>query len=603
MVTVSFKKNMFQLAVPSKRALISVIVASLALLSSVSSYAETQLEATVDRTKVYEFDTISLQITGNVDMDFSIGGLMSFGRNQLEPPTLEGLEDDFEILDRKQNYSMQSINGDTKANVTWNYSLAPKKTGLLTIPSARYKSATTNTISITVLPGKQPHNSDTPPNVFLEVEVDKSSVYVQEQVIYTVRLFSAGRLSNGNMSEPESTDAVIEAFGETTKYYRMAYSQRYEVIERQYLVFPQKSGSLTIPELFAQGMMIDNKRRRQVRIREQSDAVNITVLPPPDNFTGDFWLPATSLNISEKWQGDTNSLLEGDSITRTISLSALGLLGSALPPINLADIEGIKVYPDQAKTDSLQHENGAQSTRVESAAFVAINVAEIEIPEISIPWWDTVNNIERVASIPAQRLVVNPNPALNKPPEVPGSPLHSETEQANKPSLADKNSDLSEASIANTQNNIAQNSQGWYIIVTLILVAWASTSWLLLTRIQRQNRQIKQQNATSAVQLRSNNDLLKSLYAAIDAKHIDMPKLLVQWLQASQANNLKVTSIQDLKQFNHSLYDQVKAFEANHYSANSNNDYCAKTLRASIKEIVNRASKAPKAADLKPLYP
>ena len=247
------------------------------LTASLFSMAETTLTASVDRNKIYESDTLNLIIMGDIDMDFSIGGIMNFGRSQIEAPNTDELSQDFEILDQKQSYNMQSINGDTKAQVTWSYSLAPKRAGNLKIPSVAYKDATSNELMINVLKGKAPQDANTPPQVFIEATIDKSEAYVQEQVIYTLRLYSADRLASGELSVPESNDAIIEALGDTKKYFRMAYNRRYEVRERQYLVFPQKSGQLTIDAQSFNGLLIDTKNRRRVRVRESVSYTHLTL--------------------------------------------------------------------------------------------------------------------------------------------------------------------------------------------------------------------------------------------------------------------------------------------------------------------------------------
>ena len=89
------------------------------MVSAVSVMAETTLTASVDRNKIYESDTLNLIIMGEIEMDFSLGGIMNFGRNQLEAPNTDALSKDFEILDQKQSYNMQSMNGATTAQVTW----------------------------------------------------------------------------------------------------------------------------------------------------------------------------------------------------------------------------------------------------------------------------------------------------------------------------------------------------------------------------------------------------------------------------------------------------------------------------------------------------
>ena len=578
--------------------MVRILSSLLLLIISFVSHGATTLDASVDKSKIYETDTINLRITGNVDMEFSFGGLMNFGRNQIESPDLPGLESNFEILDRQQSYNMRSVNGETKAQVTWTYSLAPKGTGTFIIPRAKYKDAESQEISIRVLEGKAPQDSNNPPTVFMEVDVDKSSIYVQEQVLYSVRLYSAGRLASGNLSEPESSDAIIEAFGETKKYYRMAYNQRYEVIERQYLLFPQKSGELTIEPHTFDGMLIDSQNRRRLRIREKSDPINLSVKPPPASFTGKTWLPATSLHLSDNWQGEPGSMLIGDSITRNIDISALGLLGSALPPINMNDQRGLKIYPDQPKTESLQHESGAQSIRKQSTAIVAVSASNILLPEINLPWWDTINDVERIATIPAQEIIVKPNPVvpnLQSPEQQPS--LSNEL----NPEQAPTHSELETKII---QSSSETHNQAWYTLVILLVIGWISTTLILLKRLQSNS------NDTSSRRVLERPITLdaqqKNLIQAIKKDDMNMPNLLIQWAKTNNQTQGKVPniqSIQDLKQVDEVLFKQATAFEQQRYAQTPEGSYDQKLLIQSIKSLSKNNEPSKDNSVLRPMFP
>jgi len=577
--------------------MVRIIIGFLISFISFSSLASTRLEASVDRSQLYESDTLSLRITGNIDMEFSLGGLMNFGRNQIDNPELKGLENDFEILDTQQNYSMQSVNGETKAQVTWTYALAPKHTGTLTIPKAKYKDAESNEIAITVLKGKAPKDVNNPPTVFMEAEVDKSSVYVQEQALYTVRLYTAGRLASGNWYEPESTEAIIEPFGEQKKYYRMAYNQRYEVIERQYLIFPQKSGSLSIEAHRFDGMLIDSVNRRRLRIRESSEPLTLDIKAPPATFSGNTWLPATSLHLSEKWEGDPQAMLVGDSVTRNIQISALGLLGSALPPIEMQEQQGLKIYPDQAKTESLHHESGAQSIRIESTAIVAVSADEIQLPEISVVWWDTVNDVERIASIPKQAMNIKPNPELtNSTPQAHPQSLTSSDD------LLTTGNEVATASPPMTATST--HNQAWYTLLALILIAWASTTLFLLKRLKSQSIEVS--NNTTNLATQDLNVLYKRVHKAIKNKDEDLPKHLVRWANAfsrSQGKVSNILSIQDLKHIDNNLYVQAKTFEESIYGPGPRADFDSKLLIDTLKALLKDSHKSDKEPALRPMYP
>jgi len=368
---------------------------------------------------------------------------------------------------------MQSINGQSRAKVLWRYTLAPRQAGILEIPPIKFKDAQTKALQVTVIEGTAPKNSSVPPSVFLEVETDKTEAYVQEQIIYTLRLYTQG-LINGELSEPSSPDAIIEPFGEQKKYYRMAFNQRYEVVERQYLIFPQKSGQLEIAQQEFQGVTI--KQGRRTRIRDMSESIQMTIKAPPASFSGKTWLPATSLFINEEWQGDPSSVKVGDSLSRKIVLSSLGLLGSALPPATMNESRYFKLYTDKPEIETVQHESGAQATRVDSFAIVALNEGEIQLDEVRIPWWDIVNDVERVATIPASKLniVRNPDIALNTQSPANAQQTQSLTSQTEPLNMAAKEQTSEQADSVQTE---PLNSHLWQTLSAIIFAVWLLSCW------------------------------------------------------------------------------------------------------------------------------
>lgn len=560
-----------------------ILLTFLSVLSS-SIFAETQLNATVDRSKIYEMDTLNLTIQGQVDVDFSFGGLMNFGLGQSETPDITGLENDFEILDTQQSYNMQSINGESKAQVLWRYTLAPKNAGVLEIPPAKYKGVETKPIQVTVIEGKAPKNASEPPALFLEVETDKKTAYVQEQIIYTLRLYTQG-LINGELSEPSSTDAIIEPFGEQTKYYRMAFKQRYEVVERQYLIFPQKSGSLTINGQTFQGTSL--KQGRRTRLKDMSDPVELTIKPPVASFSGKNWLPATSLFLNGHWQGDIDNLKVGDSITRKIELSALGLLGSGLPPITMAESPLYKLYVDKPVTESVQHESGAQSKRTDSFAIVAIKDGEVKLDEIRIPWWDTVNDVERVAVIPARTLKIAVNPQLPVQVNTPTRPnINLQDQPAAQVENIDNNSqdNLGDTTI-DLQSSGNEKNHLWQTIAGVLFILWIITIAYFFNQVSVLTAKL---NAIPLPKQPSETSEKEKYNAAINALKSDDKKItqkILSWLSHYQkeTGSTSINSLQDIKLMAPAIYELLSSYEASTYSKDQSISFEKNKLITSIK--------------------
>ena len=555
-----------------------MLVLSLAVIFP--AQAETQLSASVDRRKIYEMDTLNLTIEGEIDVDFSFGGLMNFGLNQTEKPDISGLEQDFEILDTQQSYNMQSINGEAKAKVLWRYTLAPRQVGVLEIPPIKFKDAQTKALQITVIEGNAPKNSSTPPAAFLEVETDKTEAYVQEQIIYTLRLYTQG-LINGELSEPSSSDAIIEPFGDQKKYYRMAFNQRYEVVERQYLVFPQKSGTLNIAKQEFQGVTI--KQGRRTRIRDVSDELQLTINPPPASFTGKTWLPATSLFLKEEWQGDPSGVKVGDSLSRKIVLSSLGLLGSALPPITMNEQANIKLYTDKPQIETVQHESGAQATRIDSFAVVALKEGEIALEEIRIPWWDIVNDVERVALIPAAKLNILPNP--NLPVGKQSTPTPAEQTSS---TLATSTPDALERP-QNTENLASsEHTHFWQTLAAIVLLCWLISSVLFYRKIADLKAHLNAIPFPKMAEQLNEKQRYEEAVKAVKSSDKNLVQAIFHWLECFddlQASVYQTLNLQTLKQVDLALYQQLSAFEASQYADNAQSQFDPQQVLNRLKQF------------------
>ncbi len=579
----------FSLWLPAK-SLMVVWLAFMTLLPQIS-VAESTLSASVDRNKLYETETLTYELRGELDVEPGFGGLFSFGRSQINEPEIPGLERDFEILDRQQKMSMQSINGKTQSQVLWRYTLAPKRSGTLTIPAAEYENIKAKPISIEVLAGTSPREAGTPPLVFIEVETDKTTAYVQEQIKYTVRLYSSGNLVAGDLDQPQALDAIVEPLGETKVYYRMAHNQRYEVREKNYLLFPQKSGQLDLPALKFSGTVIDSSKRRRVRVRETSEGITLNVNPPPASFSGDVWLPATSLHLSEKWDRTPDDLKVGDSVTRTVEIQALGLLASALPPLPATQSTHFKVYPDQPQTETVEHDGGAQSLRRETRALVAVQPGELTLPEVRVPWWDTVNNLERVAVLPARSLSVTGLAArASKPPHPASAEI---TAQNNEDSSAAQASGAKESAPASEPSSLGPSQHFWWLITALLLSGWALTVWWFLRKPHRQ------QDTSPA--FTPSNETWHALQRAIKHDDPEMTKLLVAWARqhfGERGISRAILGITDLQRLDSVLYAQASAFEAARYAPNGKEDqeYDRKILLDRLKLLRDKSPSAQQTA-------
>ncbi|MDN6318752.1 MAG: BatD family protein [Marinobacter sp.] len=364
-----------------------------------------ELTAEPDKTRLYEGDVLTLTVKGSTKIDISLSNIFDFDISSLPAPDIEKVSPDFDILARNQRYSIRTINGDMVGEITWTYQLSPKSTGKLTIPALTFQNAVSKPLTIDVVDGTPPDQAAENRDSFIELTADKADVYVQEQLILTVRLFFRGNLIRGELSDPQHPNALIETLGKQKESSRMRDGVRYRVVERRYALFPQKPGTLNLPAIRFEGQARGADGSLKF-LRDSAELFEVHVKDVPAEFSGSTWLPATDLTLAEAGMPPALNLSTGDNLTRTLSLQATGLPSETLPPLPDSVPDGLRIYPESPQRDTSSGPNGITSTLTQTRALVPVSPGKLTLPAIRIPWWDTESNSEKVALIPAQTLNV-----------------------------------------------------------------------------------------------------------------------------------------------------------------------------------------------------
>jgi len=367
------------------------------------------LQAFVDRNPVVEDESFTFTLESDADVDGS--------------PDLSPLYQDFNVEGQGKSSSLSIINGSVNRKTRWQITLMAKRSGQLRIPAIHIGSEQTQPVTVTVTPASRAQASPGSGDLFLEVNVNPRSAYVQQQLVYTVRLYHAVDLANGSsMSEPTlpGGDAVVEKLGKDKDFQTVRNGMHYDVIERNYAIYPQKSGSLDIPPLVFDGEILQggngffpldpfNQRTRHKRLRSQAEHITVNAIPAA--FHGAQWLPARSLQLDENWSPDTPQFTVGQAVTRTIAVMADGLTASQLPSLAAGAIDGVKQYPDQPTLKDTQSSSGVTGLRTEKIAYIPTRAGTLSLPAIKMAWWNTDTEQMEVASLPAHTFTVLPAPA------------------------------------------------------------------------------------------------------------------------------------------------------------------------------------------------
>ncbi len=358
----------------------------------------TEIRTTVNRTPI------------NINESFQI----IFTSTQLPDgrPDFSPLKENFTILIEEDPQRKDSlIKGRYIPTIQWVLNVMAKKTGQLSIPPIFFGNDVSQVA--TILVNKNTNNSQNNANnqdLFLEVEVSNLTPYVQAQVIYTLRVFRRVQISQASLNEPELTGAIIEKIGDDKNYNAVLNGVTYDVTERKYTVFPQKSGTKTIKPLLLTADVISNNRsrfydpfnfRQTTTKRISSKEITLEVKPAPKDFSGKHWIPSEQLYLEEKWSGDIHQIKTGEPLTRTLTILAKGTMSAQLPDLHTESADyKLKTYSDQPNLTEQKNAEGLISLREQKIVYIPSEPGNYTLPAIEIPWFNTKTQKMEVATIP-----------------------------------------------------------------------------------------------------------------------------------------------------------------------------------------------------------
>jgi len=341
---------------------------------------------------------------------------------------LAALEKDFDVLDRRSETQMSFVNGRRTAYVRLVITLEPKRAGNLNIPALKFPGATSTPLTLKVSTAPALAAGEAEP-VFIEVTVmpDSGPYYVLSQVGLMVRIFYQANLTEAAINPPAPLQASVRLLDEVP-YQAERNGAKYRVLERRYAIFPERSGTLTIPPMQLSGRLIERPSDRLWqptvrgrRVRVTSEPLQLEISPRPDKFTGDSWLPARRITLSQKIS-DNGKLQVGEPVTRTIILDAVGLEEHMLEEPAWPELQNARIYPDQPQGISRDDGEWVLGHKEFRYAIVPENAGEMVLPEVRLDWWDTVNHRQRTAILPEHKITVLPSDLAPVAAVLPATP-------------------------------------------------------------------------------------------------------------------------------------------------------------------------------------
>lgn len=371
---------------------------ALLLLAACLAPAQAATRAWLDRDRIEAGETTTL----NIETD----------QADAQMPDFSALVPDFVLSGHSSHRATEAVNGGRRARVLFAVALQPRREGVLTVPALQVGSQTTSPLVLTVVPAATaPARAGEP--VFIEAEADTRTPWVQQSVGYTLRLYYATPLVSGQLDQPVPEGAAVHRIGSDLQYSREIGGRRYTVVERRFVIVPERSGTLTIPGARFEGTGVGGffddlfgGGRRALQATGPAQVLRVQAIP------GDApqpWLPLHAMEL--RYLSTPQSLRAGEAATVDVELVADGAAASQLPELRLPPVEGAQVFPEPPQVDE-GFERGRPRTRVTRRfAIVPAQAGALRVPGLRLRWWDVRAGVERTASLSDLDLEVRPGAA------------------------------------------------------------------------------------------------------------------------------------------------------------------------------------------------
>lgn len=375
--------------------------------------------------------------TGEVfEVQFSLNGS---GGDKFTPPNFAG----FQVVGGpNQSQSMSSINGQVTQSVSIGYELVAAKEGTYTIGSAYIvingRPVSTRPITITVVKGspqrqqqqqqaQSPYGDEQQPdaastdmkkNIFIRAVIDKSKVYLGEQITLTYKLYTrVGILSNDLDKAPDLNGFWSQDINKNQQQnipWKMEVynGQRYNMAEiKQTILFPERAGNLTIDPIIMTFMVrkalpardvmeqMFGGRTEDVKIKVASAPVTVHVqtLPEagkPAGFTGAVG------SFSIEGTVDKKELKANEAINYNLKITGSGNI-KLLKEVSINPPADFEKYDPKITDNITETINGVSGTRELAYLMIPRHQGNYTIEPVQFSYFNPKTNRYVTLSTPA----------------------------------------------------------------------------------------------------------------------------------------------------------------------------------------------------------
>ncbi len=343
---------------------------------------------------------------------------------------------DFDVLFGPSQYtshSTQFVNGKSSSEVTttFTYVLMPKKEGSFNIPPASIKvknaNYTSNAVVVKVLPpdkaseasGQQQATGSVSANdLFIQLQVSKRSVYEQEGLLATIKLFttvSVADLTNAKFPEYEgflSQEIEMQNAQESMENYNGRNYRTY--LLKQVVLYPQRTGSLTIDggRLDAHVRIVSQQRARSLFDMDpyqtvvktlKINPVTIEVKPLPAGKPASFSGAVGEFSMTSSLT--PASLKANEAVTLNLKITGSGNVKLIKNP-EVVFPNDFEIYDPKQTLDTKTTTAGVSGSKTIEYMAIPRFAGDFEIPPVQFSYFDPKSGTYKTLSTEAYPLHV-----------------------------------------------------------------------------------------------------------------------------------------------------------------------------------------------------
>ncbi len=337
-------------------------------------------------------------------------------------PSIKGFD---VLMGPSRSYSMQSINGNTTETLTFTYILLAQKEGEYTIPGATITAngdqMLSNSVKIKVLPADKTNSSQSGGgqstsrssssgtsisnnDLFITATASKTTAYEQEAILLTYKIYTVVDLrgfDNVKLPDFKGFHSQEVELPNDRRWGLEHYKGRnyHSTIYRQFVLFPQQSGKLTIDAARFDASIekmdaIDdpfeaffNGGAGSIQIKKtlMTPKLTIDVKPLPAGKPADFSGGVGEFNISSSI--NSTKVKTNDAITVKVVISGTGNLKLVGEP-EVKFPEDFEVYDPKVDSKFRLTNAGLSGNKVIEYLAIPRNAGTYKIPAIKFSYFD-----------------------------------------------------------------------------------------------------------------------------------------------------------------------------------------------------------------------